>query len=195
MKTVYPTAFIFRQEKNIPGVYDRKQFESYQLTVECNVREDGSGGSEATAEEEAKERKNRSNAVLDSSALLRRRKYFNKNLGEIVRQHHKVSILSLPLSLSLSLPSSLLPTLSLSPSHPPSLSFPLFLPLSLSKEAPTNSTLSFPPSQRFLSSLKPPLEIPDEKVLRWHPAFQLDTIPDVEETPLPSLPFTGQRGC
>ena len=119
MKTVYPTAFIFRQEKNIPGVYDRKQFESYQLTMECNVREDGSGGSEATAEEEAKERKNRSNAVLDSSALLRRRKYFNKNLGEIVRQHHKVSILSLPPSLSLSLPSSLLPTLSLSLPPPP----------------------------------------------------------------------------
>ena len=193
MKTVYPTAFIFRQEKNIPGVYDRKQFESYQLTVECNVREDGSGGSDATAEEEAKERKNRSNAVLDSSALLRRRKYFNKNIGEIVRQHHKVSILSLPPSLSLSLSPFLSPShpLSLSPSHSPSLS----PSLSLSKEAPTDSTLSFPLSQWFLSSLKPPLEIPDEKVLRWHPAFQLDTIPDVEETPLPSLPLTGQRGC
>ena len=90
MKTVYPNAFIFRQEKNIPGIYDRKTYESYQLTVECNGCEDGrnEGGSE-----EGKDVKvDKSNAVLDSSALLRRRKVFNKNLGEITRQHHKVYI-------------------------------------------------------------------------------------------------------
>ena len=82
METVYPKAFIFRQEKNIPGVYDRKMYESYQLTVECNAREDG-------REEGEKERVN---AVLDSSALLRRKKVFNKNLCEITRKHHKVSV-------------------------------------------------------------------------------------------------------
>ena len=41
----------------------------------------------------------------------------------------------------------------------------------------------------FLASLKPPLHIPDEKVLRWHPAFALDSVPDVEATPLPTPPI------
>lgn len=127
METVYPKSYIFRQEKNIPGVYDRKTYESYQLTVECNVCEDGSEKGEG---EEMKADK--SNAILNSSALLRRRKVFNKNLGEITRRHHK----------------------------------------------------------KFLSSLNPPLEIPDEKILRWHPAFQLDTVPDVEEAELPKPPLT-----
>ena len=77
---------MFRQEKNIPGVYDKKMYESYQLTVECNVKEDGREEGEGE-EEEKKEKKN---AVLDSSALLCRREVFNKNLGEITRRHHKV---------------------------------------------------------------------------------------------------------
>lgn len=91
METVYPKAFIFRQEKNIPGVYDRKTYESYQLTVECNTREDGEverRGEEDEKEEEDKKEKR--NAFLDSSALLRRRKVFNKNLCAITRHHHKV---------------------------------------------------------------------------------------------------------
>ena len=83
MDTVYPKAFVFRQEKNIPGIYDHKRYESYQLTVECNVREDG-------REEEGRGEQEKVNLVLDSSALLRRRKVFNKNLCEITRRHHKV---------------------------------------------------------------------------------------------------------
>ena len=84
METVYPKTFIFRREKNIPGVYDHKTYESYQLTVECNIKQDGHS---ALEEEDRKEKKN---LVLDSSALLRRKKVFNKNLGNITRQHHKV---------------------------------------------------------------------------------------------------------
>ena len=89
MDTVYPRSFVFRQEKNIPGIYDHKTYESYQLTVECNVREDGreekrEDGREGRGEQE------KVNLVLDSSALLRRRKVFNKNLCEITRRHHKV---------------------------------------------------------------------------------------------------------
>ena len=84
METVYPKTFIFRREKNIPGVYDHKTYESYQLTVECNINQDGHS---ALEEEDRKERKN---LVLDSSALLRRKKVFNKNLSNITRQHHKV---------------------------------------------------------------------------------------------------------
>ena len=90
MKTVYPRSFIFRQEKHIPGIYDHKTFESYQLTVECNVREDGRQG-QGEGEEREKERVNE---VLDSSALLRRRKVFNKNLCDITRRHHEVSLLT-----------------------------------------------------------------------------------------------------
>lgn len=45
--------------------------------------------------------------------------------------------------------------------------------------------------QTFLASLNPPLVIPDEKILRWHPSFTLDTIPDVEEAELPKPPITG----
>lgn len=90
METVYPKAFIFRQEKNIPGIYDQRTYESYQLTVECNVQEDGRG-EETTAKEEAVKEEKR-NAVLDSSALVRRRKVFNKNLNEITRRHHKVCL-------------------------------------------------------------------------------------------------------
>ena len=44
MKHVYPGAFLFRQERHIPGNYDRNVFEKYQLTVECNVEETGQGG-------------------------------------------------------------------------------------------------------------------------------------------------------
>lgn len=47
--------------------------------------------------------------------------------------------------------------------------------------------------QQFLSSLNPPLEIADEKIVRWHPAFQLDTVPDIEEAELPKPPITGQQ--
>ena len=86
METVYPRAYIFRQEKNIPGIYDKKTYESYQLTIECNAREDGR--EEGEGEEGEKEK---TNAVLDSSALLRRKKVFNMNLREIARRHHKVS--------------------------------------------------------------------------------------------------------
>lgn len=44
MNHVYPGAFVFRQERHIPGNYDRQVFEEYQLTVECNVEETGQGG-------------------------------------------------------------------------------------------------------------------------------------------------------
>ena len=87
METVYPKSFIFRQEKNIPGVYDHKTYSSYQLTVECNINQDGRDTPSLSKEDEKKEKKN---LVLDSSALLRRKKVFNKNLSVITRQHHKV---------------------------------------------------------------------------------------------------------
>ena len=48
--------------------------------------------------------------------------------------------------------------------------------------------------QDFLASLNPPLVIPDAKILRWHPSFSLDTIPDVVEAELPKPPVAGEKG-
>ena len=41
----------------------------------------------------------------------------------------------------------------------------------------------------FLASLKPPLHIPDDKILRWYPTLALDSVPEVEVAPLPAPPI------
>ena len=94
LKTVHPDAFIFRQENNIPGMYGRKKYESYQLTIECNVNERRRPKREEGEEEEEGEgkedRRGNGKKGLYSSDLLKRRKYFNQNLTELVNTHHKV---------------------------------------------------------------------------------------------------------
>lgn len=40
----------------------------------------------------------------------------------------------------------------------------------------------------FLLSLDPPMEIPRDKITRWHPEFDIEKIPDVEESELPKEP-------
>ena len=126
MKTVYPTAFNFRQEKNIPGLFDKRS--KYHLTVECSVEEnERKSSSEETKKGETKSTK----GALNATTLIKRRKKFNRNLTEIAKKHHKA----------------------------------------------------------FLASLKPPLHIPDDKILRWHPAFALDSVPEVEAAPLPAPPI------
>jgi len=89
MKTVYPTALLLAQQTHIPGVYGREMFNSYQLTVECNVKEladDDSGGLNISGSS----RRTTQPACLASSVLLRRRQKFKRNLVAIVKQHHKV---------------------------------------------------------------------------------------------------------
>ena len=124
MKTVYPTAFNFRQEKNIPGLFDKRN--KYHLTVECSVEDERKSSSEEMKKGETKSTK----SALNATMLIKRRKKFNRNLTEIAKKHHKA----------------------------------------------------------FLASLKPPLHIPDDKILRWHPAFALDSVPEVEAAPLPAPP-------
>lgn len=41
---------------------------------------------------------------------------------------------------------------------------------------------------QYLQSLDPPMEIPDDKLTRWHPEFDLEKIPDVECAKLPEMP-------
>lgn len=42
--------------------------------------------------------------------------------------------------------------------------------------------------QEFLSSLEKPMEIPRDKIVRWHPEFDIEKIPEIERTPLPQPP-------
>lgn len=92
MKTVYPSAFIFRQEKNIPGNYDRKKYEKFQLTVETNVDE---GVSEEKGDEE-KGDEEKGCKRLGGSFLIKRRKQFHQNLIQVVRSHHRVREMGAP---------------------------------------------------------------------------------------------------
>ncbi|XP_053548905.1 DNA replication factor Cdt1 [Bombina bombina] len=116
IKTVYPTAYRFRQEKNIPTFKDGVKKTDYQLTVEPLVK----------AEDKLDGR-----LQLTVTRLLERRRTFNKNLTNIVKHHHKV----------------------------------------------------------FLSTLSPPMVVPDEKLTRWHPRFNVDEVPDVVSAELPLPPY------
>ena len=40
-------------------------------------------------------------------------------------------------------------------------------------------------TQVFLSSLKPPITIPDHKVTHWHPKFCVENVPEIEPAELP----------
>ena len=132
IKTVYPTAFNFRQEKNIPGHYDKNRTNKYHLTVECRLEDAEQNNQTDSNVRDVKQGEPKSvRSSLNATTLIKRRKRFNRNLTEITKKHHKA----------------------------------------------------------FLASLDPPLHIPDDKVLRWHPAFALDSVPELEAAPLPTPPI------
>ncbi|XP_026863147.2 DNA replication factor Cdt1 isoform X1 [Electrophorus electricus] len=79
IKTVYPSAYIFRQEKNIPTFSATVKKSAYQLTVEPAVDEEADGVC----------------PVLSATRLLERRRVFHQNLVEIVKGHHKVFLATL----------------------------------------------------------------------------------------------------
>jgi len=91
MKSVYPEALIFDQQRHIPGMYGYACYNSYQLTVECNTEETGDS---ATDDVHTKEQPTVSTRPphLSSSMLLKRRQKFKGNLINVVKQHHKVGI-------------------------------------------------------------------------------------------------------
>ncbi|XP_030367894.1 DNA replication factor Cdt1 isoform X2 [Strigops habroptila] len=113
IKTVYPTSYKLRQEKNIPAFGMKKS--DYQLTLEPVLEE---------------EEKVDGRPHLSASRLLERRKEFNRNLVNIVKQHHKA----------------------------------------------------------FLAALSPPMVVPEEKLTRWHPRFNVDEVPDIIPAELPRPP-------
>ncbi|KAM4614950.1 DNA replication factor Cdt1 [Polymixia lowei] len=116
IKTVFPSAYIFRQEKNIPTFSCNIKKGSYQLTVEPVIHADH----------------NEARQLLTASRLLERRRFFHQSLVSIVKQHHKT----------------------------------------------------------FLSSLVPPVSVPEDKLTRWHPRFNVDTVPVIQTGPLPQCPVT-----
>ncbi|XP_041865466.1 DNA replication factor Cdt1 [Melanotaenia boesemani] len=118
IRTVFPEAYTFRQEKNIPTFSSSMTRSSFQLTVEPVIHSD---------QKEVR-------PVLSASLLLERRRIFHQSLLSIVKQHHKV----------------------------------------------------------FLSSLVPPMNVPEDKLTRWHPRFNVDTVPTLQVGPLPQIPQTGK---
>uniref|UniRef100_G3NCT9 CDT1 Geminin-binding domain-containing protein n=1 Tax=Gasterosteus aculeatus aculeatus TaxID=481459 RepID=G3NCT9_GASAC len=114
IKAVFPEAYTFRQEKNVPTFNSSTKKGRCQLTVEPVHRVDGTGA----------------RPVLSASSLLERRQVFHLNLVSIVKEHHKV----------------------------------------------------------FLSSLVPPVSVPEDKLTRWHPRFNVDSVPAVPSSSLPQPP-------
>ncbi|KAM6956571.1 DNA replication factor Cdt1 [Aplochiton taeniatus] len=115
IRTVYPSAYSFRQERNIPNFSTTAKKGSYQLTVEPAI----------LTEKNAR-------PSLTASLLLERRQTFHQNLVAIVKEHHKV----------------------------------------------------------FLLSLSPAISVPEDRLTRWHPRFQVDQVPLVQPSPLPQPPQT-----
>ncbi|XP_066510280.1 DNA replication factor Cdt1-like [Hoplias malabaricus] len=79
IKAVYPSAYTFRQEKNIPNFSATAKKSAYQLTVEPVVADETNGA----------------RPVLSATRLLERRRIFHQSLVEIVKGHHKVFLASL----------------------------------------------------------------------------------------------------
>ncbi|XP_075932921.1 DNA replication factor Cdt1 [Anarhichas minor] len=116
IKMVFPEAYTFRQEKNVPTFNSSIKKGRYQLTVDPVLLSD----------------QNEARPVLSASRLLERRLIFHLNLVSIVKQHHKI----------------------------------------------------------FLSLLVPPVSVPENKLTRWHPRFNVDTVPAVLTSSLPQPPDT-----
>ncbi|XP_053291647.1 DNA replication factor Cdt1 [Pleuronectes platessa] len=44
--------------------------------------------------------------------------------------------------------------------------------------------------KEFLSSMVPPVSVPEDKLTRWHPRFNVDTVPAIQTSALPQPPHT-----
>ncbi|KAL7833421.1 hypothetical protein AOLI_G00283810 [Acnodon oligacanthus] len=79
IKAVYPSAYAFRQERNVPNFSGTAKKSAYQLTVEPVIEEETNGA----------------RPVLSATRLLERRRVFHQNLVTIVKRHHKVFLATL----------------------------------------------------------------------------------------------------
>nr|AUG68262.1 Cdt1 [Platynereis dumerilii] len=97
IKTVYPNAYVFRQEKGIP-VFGKGRTSNYQLTVEANLTDDMKG---YLCKSKADEVDANGKPFLSATRMLERRSVFHRNLLEIVKKHHKEFLNNLPKPLSI----------------------------------------------------------------------------------------------
>ncbi|KAM6177480.1 DNA replication factor Cdt1 [Erethizon dorsatum] len=79
IKTVYPTSYCFRQERNVPTFKDSVKKSDYQLTIEPLLDQEAGG----------------TPPQLTASRLLQRRQVFSQNLVDRVKEHHKAFLASL----------------------------------------------------------------------------------------------------
>ncbi|XP_077983245.1 DNA replication factor Cdt1-like [Glandiceps talaboti] len=89
IKTVYPSAYVFRQEKGIPYSRNGLKCSDYQLTIDANVESESS----------EKSRGEKSHK-LTSGKLIERKNIFHHRLVDIVKYHHAnfLSTLTPPMS-------------------------------------------------------------------------------------------------
>lgn len=80
IKTVYPTAYRFRQEKNVPTFKNGAKKTDYQLTVEPVLPDDD---------------KLDGRPQLMATRLLERRRAFHRRLTDIVKRHHQAFLATL----------------------------------------------------------------------------------------------------
>nr|XP_039256651.1 DNA replication factor Cdt1-like [Styela clava] len=125
IKSVFPSAYEYRQEKGIMSYNDHIKPSDYQLTLEpiLDERECDQYGTDSRK--------------LTSGMMVKRRHHFLVQLVNIVKDHHK----------------------------------------------------------KFLSTLDPPIEVESDKILRWHPQFPLDRVPDVSQSDLPKPPDHEKERC
>ncbi|XP_036358463.1 DNA replication factor Cdt1 isoform X2 [Octopus sinensis] len=114
IKTVYPNAYDFKQEKGLPKL--GYKYQGYQLTITPQLEEsDPENG----------------NPHLTATHFIARKKMFHANLVKSVMTLHK----------------------------------------------------------EFLKSLPKPMTVSDDRLIRWHPKFRLDQVPDIQPSPLPQPPY------
>lgn len=176
IKTVFPDAYKFRQEKDVPTFTSSVKKGSYQLTVEPVIN----SGQDFTASRLHSRTavsgshllfpsgQNQSAAALSASKLLERRHIFHTNLVTVVKQHHKVRTMTVHGGIGCRRRAQ--------------------VGLRCVCTALTMSHCC--PLQAFLSSLVPALSVPEDKLTRWHPRFNVDTVPAIQGSSLPQPPHT-----
>lgn len=177
IKTVFPDAYKFRQEKDVPTFSSSIKKGSYQLTVEpiINTGEDTSSTS------------------CRCFTIYLLCPPHASSLTSSLRPEPKCSS---PVGLQAPGAETRLPH---EPGHhretaPQGQQMLVFVATSrLQKVIIALDANDGPPAaslQTFLSSLLPAMSVPEEKLTRWHPRFNVDTVPAIQASSLPQPPHT-----
>ncbi|XP_067120980.1 DNA replication factor Cdt1 isoform X2 [Centruroides vittatus] len=131
LKTVFPNAYIFQQEKDKNSINSELSHNNYQLSISPNFHY--KSDQNLINEDSLPETNNKSLEsfkVMNATCLLERRQIFNNRILQFVKDHHK----------------------------------------------------------KFLANLNPPILVSSDEILRWHPSFPVDQVPDIAIASLPEPP-------